>query len=244
MSAQPWRRLGLVAVATLALCGGCTRKSSPPAETPPASAPAPLPAPATPPTAPVPAPPSAPPAIDSKADPERDALLFAHWRVSHPEVDAFEEYLERQQLAAVVPTYQLLRSASMWKECKAEPFAVPPSGQWRHVKSLLSLLRELQDKRVLSRMEVVSAYRDPQLNRCAGGAPRSSHLEFAVDLAPLAASDGERLCSFWRAEGKTWGMGVSRYPSGRIHVDRAGFRTWGASHKRASSYCLGGASVD
>jgi hypothetical protein len=33
-------------------------------------------------------------------------------------------------------------------------------------------------------------------------------------------------------------MGVSRYPSGRVHIDRHGYRTWGATHKRASSYCL------
>jgi hypothetical protein len=33
-------------------------------------------------------------------------------------------------------------------------------------------------------------------------------------------------------------MGLGRYPSGRVHIDRNGYRTWGASHGRGSSFCL------
>jgi hypothetical protein len=167
-------------------------------------------------------------------------VLFTHWRSSRSaDVDAFEEFLVREQVAAVVPTYQLLRSASMWKECHAEPFELPPGEQWPRVRDLLVLLRELRTRGVLPSFEVVSAYRDPRLNRCAGGAPGSAHQRFAVDIAPLSPEEGARLCRFWREQGKAWNMGVSRYPSGRIHVDRDGYRTWGASHRRSSSYCLG-----
>jgi uncharacterized protein YcbK (DUF882 family) len=137
-----------------------------------------------------------------------------------------------------VPTYQLLRSASMWKECRAEPFELPPPEHWKQVRDLLILLRELKNEGVLPEIEVVSAYRDPRLNRCAGGAPGSSHQQFAVDIAPVSEEHGQRLCRFWRDQGRAWEMGVSRYPSGRIHIDRSGYRTWGASHKRGSSYCL------
>jgi hypothetical protein len=174
------------------------------------------------------------------ADEVRSALLFSQWRASHgPEVKAFEEFLVREQVAQVVPTYQLLRSASMWKECQAQPFSVPPAQLWPRVRDVMLLLRELQQRQVLPAFEVVSAYRDPRLNRCAGGAPGSSHMAFAVDLAPLPPAEGERLCRFWREQGPGWKMGLSRYPSGRIHIDRGGWRTWGASHKRASSSCLG-----
>lgn len=203
----------------------------------PAPAPAPAP-PAPPPPAAAPAPPPAPGDVPL-ADAERGPVLFAHWRSTHAiTVDAFEEFLVREQVAQVVPTYQLLRSASMWKECQADPFAVPPATLWPQVTGLLHLLRELRAREVLPPFEVVSAYRDPRLNRCAGGAPGSSHQRFAVDLAPLPERQVEQLCTFWREEGRGWDMGVSRYPSGRIHVDRAGYRTWGASHKRASSACL------
>ena len=207
---------------------------SPPAPVPPPLPPAGAPAPEAP-------PPAEPAASAPLSDPERDAVLFTHWRANHvDDIEAFEGYLVREKVAAVVPTYQLLRSASMWKECKAEPFQLPPAYEWQKVRDLLLLLRELRQRGILPQFEVVSAYRDPRLNRCAGGAPGSSHQHFAVDIAPLGADEGGRLCRFWREEGKAWDMGVSRYPSGRIHIDRTGYRTWGASHRRASSYCLDG----
>lgn len=225
-------RLALSLLASLLVAfAGCTPRTSP------APAPAPSPAPASPPAA-VPSLPPSPPA--PVTDDERDAVLFTRWRSTRSaEVEAFESFLAYEKLAAVVPTYQLLRSASMWKECQAEPFQLPPPRLWPQVRDLLVLLQELRARGVLPAFEVVSAYRGPELNRCAGGAPRSSHLRFAVDIAPLSQEDAERLCRFWREQGQAWQMGVSRYPSGRIHIDRNGYRTWGASHRRGSSYCLG-----
>lgn len=225
------RRLALLwpLVAALAACG-----PQPPSPAPP-PAPAPKPAPQTPNVAP----PSASAASAPLSDPERDAVLFEHWRSKHrAEVDAFEEFLVHEHVAHVVPTYQLVRSASMWKECHADPFELPPGAQWPRVAGVLQLLQALRDGGVLPTFEVVSAYRDPHLNRCAGGAPGSAHQRFAVDIAPLSAAEGTRLCRFWREQGKAWNMGVSRYPSGRIHIDRDGYRTWGATHHRGSSYCL------
>lgn len=253
---DPRRRLrqvgALLLAAALAACG--PRPAKPPAPEPaPPVAPAPqvppLPAPPAPPAAeaPIPLPPSVAPGrprggpkLDRPlADAERGPVLFTHWRAGEPAVERFEEYLVRQRVAAVVPTYQLLRSASMWKECRADPFQLPPPAAWGRVRDVLVLLRELREREVLSDFEVVSAYRDPRLNRCAGGAPRSAHAAgFAVDLAPLTQADAARLCRFWREQGQRWDMGVSRYPSGRIHIDRNGYRTWGASHRRGSSYCL------
>ncbi|MDB5911395.1 MAG: peptidase [Ramlibacter sp.] len=228
MEARLRRRLGLVLAAVLALSAGCSRRPSAPPGQPVPHAPA-----SRLPGAPAPAP------VQTLADPERDAVVFTHWRASHPEVEAFEEYLVREQVAQVAPAYQLLRSASMWKECKSQPFQVPPPELWPSVRDVMVLLRELQARQVLPAFEIVSAYRDPRLNRCAGGAPGSSHQVFAVDIAPLPQEEADQLCRFWREQGKPWNMGVSRYPSGRIHIDRAGWRTWGASHTRASSYCLG-----
>ena len=116
----------------LAALAACSPPAPPPA---PAPAPAPRQAPHTSPPA---AEPSAPAASAPPADPERDAVVFTHWRSSHSaEVDAFEAFLVHERVAQVVPTYQLLRSASMWKECKAEPFEVPPETEWTRVRALL-----------------------------------------------------------------------------------------------------------
>ena len=242
-------RLVLLLPALAAALLACTQRPAPPPtpgepQQPAAPAPAPLPVP-PPILVPDAAPPPPAPAQrederpERLADPERNAVLFTHWRSGRAvEVEAFENFLVYEKLARVVPTYQLLRSASMWKECRAEPFQLPPPRLWGEVRDVLRLLQELRTRGILPRFEVVSAYRPPALNRCAGGAPGSSHQRFAVDLAPLDDATAARLCRFWRQEGARWDMGVSRYPSGRVHIDRNGYRTWGASHGRGSSYCL------
>ncbi|MGV3572779.1 MAG: D-Ala-D-Ala carboxypeptidase family metallohydrolase [Ramlibacter sp.] len=172
------------------------------------------------------------------ADDTRDLAMFRAWLPAHrAQVQAFEAFLAREQLTGVVPTWQLLRSASMWRECKAPPFALPPPAQWREAARVLALLKELRRTGVLGPFAVMSAYRGPALNRCAGGAGRSSHLKFAVDFVPLAPWDDQKLCAFWREQGRRWDMGLSRYPSGRIHIDRTGWRSWGADHTGTSSFC-------
>ena len=178
------------------------------------------------------------PARAEKMDP-RGAELFGQWQLRHmAEVQGFSDFLKREAIDKVVPIYELLRSASMWKECEAEPFAVPPREQWPAVKDVLELLQDLRKRDILREFEVVSAYRGPALNRCSGGAPGSAHQRFAVDIAPLQVNQGVALCRYWHVQGKRWDMGLSRYPTGRVHIDRAGWRTWGASHGRGSSFCL------
>lgn len=157
---------------------------------------------------------------------ERDPWMFAQWTGEH-DTRGFREMLVDARLYGVVPLYQLLRSASDWRQCRAEPFAVPPAAQWRQVRDTLRLLDLLRDEHILGSFEVVSAYRDPLLNRCAGGAQGSAHMRaFAVDLL-VEKRDAQALCHFWERHGKVWNMGLGRYPSGRIHIDTAGYRTWG-----------------
>ena len=168
---------------------------------------------------------------------ERDEWLFAQWTADH-QTRPLREMLVEARLYGVVPIHQLLRSASDWRQCHAEPFAVPPQAQWPQVRSTLRLLDLLRDERVLGVFEVVSAYRNPALNRCAGGAANSAHTRaFAVDLLLAHAADAQGLCRFWQRYGEAWNMGLGRYPSGRIHIDTAGYRTWGAASGSDSSYC-------
>jgi hypothetical protein len=177
-------------------------------------------------------------AASTPADDERGPDMFWRWvRENRSSVQEFETYLAKHKVNDVAPTYQLLRTASMWRECKAPPFQVPPAEHWPETVEVLRLLQELRRTGALGSFAVVSAYRDPQLNRCSGGSRGSSHMRFAVDLLPLTPGSEEKLCAFWRGPGKAWDMGMSRYPSGRIHVDRNGWRTWGADHSKGSSLC-------
>jgi hypothetical protein len=179
-------------------------------------------------------------ALAAGAQETRDAAGFAQWRQAHAApVQAFEQFLAAQRLEGLVPLDQLLRSASDWQVCQAEPYAVPPEAQWPAVQQVLELVRELVNRGVLGPFDVHSGYRDAVLNECAGGAKGSAHLRaFAIDLTPRAGPDpAPGLCAFWRREGAAWRMGLSRYPSGRIHIDTAGHRTWGADHTGQSAFC-------
>ena len=169
---------------------------------------------------------------------ERDIWLFAQWAGDH-QTRPFREMLVDARLYGVVPIHQLLRSASDWKLCHASPFAVPPASNWSAVRSTLSLIKTLHDQGILRQFEVVSAYRAPRLNACAGGAANSAHTRvFAVDILLPEWADPNPLCRFWQQYGQAWNMGLGRYPSGRIHVDTAGYRTWGGDGRSASSFCI------
>lgn len=168
---------------------------------------------------------------------ERDVWMFAQWAGDH-ENRKFREMLVDARLYGVVPIHQLLRSASDWRLCKASPFAVPPASHWPAVRSTLALIKTLDEQGALRQFEVVSAYRDPRLNACAGGASSSAHMRaFAVDLLLPPWADPNPLCQFWQQHGQAWNMGLGRYPSGRIHIDTAGYRTWGGDGSAGSSFC-------
>lgn len=120
---------------------------------------------------------------------QRDLWMFAQWAGDH-QTRPFREMLVDARLYGVVPIHQLLRSASDWKLCHASPFAVPPVSNWPAVRSTLSLIKVLDGQGILRQFEVVSAYRDPRLNMCAGGADNSAHTRaFAVDILLPAWAD-------------------------------------------------------
>lgn len=179
-------------------------------------------------------------AAPANAQDSRDAAAFAAWRPGHDAaVREFERFLAEQGVAAVAPLHELLRSASAWQDCQAEPFALPPPPQWPAAAQVLRLLQALAAAGAIGRFEIHSTYREPRLNACAGGAARSAHLRaWAVDFTPADAGAGTpKLCAFWRRHGPEWAMGLGRYPSGRIHVDTAGFRSWGPDHTGRTAVC-------
>jgi uncharacterized protein YcbK (DUF882 family) len=170
----------------------------------------------------------------------RTSEAYTDWKRSEGvSTRAFEQYLVSKELDHLVPMNQLLRSASDWEKCKAQPFSLPPGSHWSHVESVLKLVRHLKQSNVLTEFEVHSGYRDPKLNDCAKGAKSSAHMRtFALDLTSSdGSSTAAALCEFWKAEGEKWNMGLSRYKSGRIHIDTSGYRTWGHTGKYESSYC-------
>ena len=146
------------------------------------------------------------------------------------QVKAFNDYLASGQVAGVLPTWQLLRTATSWKDCGAQPFEVPPSSEWPHMIQTLRYIRDYVVPAV-GPVEPVSAYRNPTLNVCAGGAPESAHrLDSAVDLVPLRPIDRvtlmRTLCSNHSEHGEPYNAGLGFYAYLRFHVDSMKYRRW------------------
>lgn len=162
---------------------------------------------------------------------ERSTVLFEQWRSGQPaQVQAFETYLAQEQLAGIIPLHQLLRGGTSKGAAPQRCQSLAVRSNWPDVRLTLKLVAELQRRQLLPAFEVHSAYRNPALNECAHGAAQSAHkTHFALDIT--TGADPSRwiagLCRFWQDEGQAWNMGMSRYASGRIHIDTKRYRTWG-----------------
>ena len=175
----------------------------------------------------------------------QDEPGYQRWYFAAPAnatyVKAFNDYLVTYGVGGVVPTWQLLRTASNWHKCGASPFEVPPTSEWPNI---VAALRYVGTDVVpqIGPVEAVSVYRNPALNACALGAAQSTHKSMgAVDLVPLRPvsreSLMEQLCAVHRRSGPGNFIGLGFYKGLRFHVDAKKFRDWGTSGARGGYGC-------
>ncbi|HEU5481504.1 MAG TPA: hypothetical protein VFU80_00215 [Sphingomicrobium sp.] len=170
----------------------------------------------------------------------RNWYLAAPW---HPAgVKAFNDYLTAWGVAGVVPTWQLLRTATDWEKCGAQPFEIPPVAAWPNIVAALRYVGSYIEPRI-GPVEVVSVYRNPVLNACANGAPQSTHKTLgAVDMVPLTPVTREalmsRLCAIHRESGEHFLIGLGLYRGLRFHIDTKKFREWGMAGARGGFGCI------
>lgn len=162
---------------------------------------------------------------------------YEAWLAESPgnrgQVLSFEFWQEAAGVRGVLPTWQVIRTASMWRECGGRPFEVPPFRLW---PDMIRTLRYIRDhvRPTLGPVEAVSGYRNPALNLCARGSERSAHLDFfALDLIPVQPIDRRelfrRLCVIHALSGPDAGVGLGFYTFTRFHIDTRGFRRWGSA---------------
>jgi hypothetical protein len=178
-----------------------------------------------------------PPSIDPAAayvTAGQDEPGYRAWIMAAPIrsslVAGFNHYLVDNRVAGIVPTWQLLRTASSWAHCGAQPFEVPPPEEWPHVVQTLRYINDYVIPAV-GPVEPVSGYRNPSLNVCAGGAPESAHkLYSAIDMVPLRPMTREwmmkALCGSHTEHGAAYHAGLGFYAFMRFHVDSTKFRRW------------------
>ena len=153
-------------------------------------------------------------------------------------VKGFNDYLAQYGVSGIVPTWQLLRTATSWQRCDGAPFEVPPLAEWPNIVQTLRYIHDYVIPTV-GPVEPVSAYRNPHLNSCAGGALESAHKHYsAVDLVPLHQTTREdlmrRLCAVHARRGTDYSVGLGFYAFIRFHVDTTKYRRWGADPNVAS----------
>ena len=166
----------------------------------------------------------------------QDEPGYRNWYMASPKhayaVASFNNYLTTYGVSGIVPTWQLLRTATSWQRCGAQPYEVPPTSEWPNVVQTLRYVRDYVIPAV-GPVEPVSAYRNPILNICAGGAAESAHKHYsAIDLVPLRPTTREglmrTLCSVHARRGPDYGVGLGFYAFLRFHVDTTKYRRWGA----------------
>jgi hypothetical protein len=162
---------------------------------------------------------------------------YQAWLVSNPgnrgQVLSFEAWQQAADVGGVLPTWQLIRTASMWRECNGAPFEIPPFRLWPGMAATLRFIRD-HVRPAVGPVEAVSGYRNPALNLCARGSERSAHLDFfALDLIPLQPTTRrqlfERLCPMHARAGPAAGVGLGFYAFTRFHIDTRSFRRWGGA---------------
>jgi hypothetical protein len=161
------------------------------------------------------------------------------------EVLSFKAFLDAGDVEDVVPTWQLVRTASAWRECGGPRFEVAPVAEWAHISATLKFVKA-EVEPVIGKLQAVSGFRNEELNQCAGGAPASAHAHFyALDLVPLDADLARGtlirdICDIHQSAGRRFDIGLGFYTGRRFHLDSKGFRRWGANGSGATSPCATG----
>ena len=163
------------------------------------------------------------------------------WRVDHStEVEAYHAFLLSDSNADTVPMHALLRTSRSWRRCGHDEFSTPPPDLWPNMSPTLRVVAQLHDAGILDPALARSVYRDEAVNTCARGSAGSKHRENrAIDFdLPSNPDNVARLCAFWRERGPELNLGLGFYTPTAIHLDTAGFRTWGHDHHRGTSLCV------
>jgi hypothetical protein len=161
------------------------------------------------------------------------------------EVLSFRSYLDAAGVQDVVPTWQLVRTASKWRDCSGPRFEVAPMGEWTHIAETLQFVKTFVEP-AIGDVEAVSGFRNEELNQCSGGAKASAHRHFyALDLVPVSDDISRSamihtICGVHAQRGSDYDIGLGFYTGNRFHVDSKGFRKWGADGKGATSPCVTG----
>lgn len=186
--------------------------------------------------------------MPAQTQPANDIFSYAAfnvWRTQNPMRDVglanFERFLRNEKILGTIPTYQILRTASMAGECNQSAFALPPQKYWGNIAGTLKFIKTHIIPNI-GRVDAVSGYRNPVLNQCAQGARGSAHASyFALDLIPQSKITRKELtkivCKIHNEHGAAFKVGLGFYSRTRFHIDSRSYRRWGPDGRSNTSPC-------
>ncbi|PSU35628.1 D-Ala-D-Ala carboxypeptidase family metallohydrolase [Photobacterium lutimaris] len=140
------------------------------------------------------------------------------------------EYFLDKGVKEGIPLHLVLLQGTDWRLSNTTIFNLPDEKVWKNMARTLIFIQEhVMPKTGL--LIPVSGDRSQEYNQHAGGAPRSSHLDFcALDLVPTRnisrAELHKILKSVYTSVGKENKMGLGLYSGVRFHIDTCGYRQW------------------
>lgn len=129
-----------------------------------------------------------------------------------------------------IPLHLILLQGTDWTLSNTTVFNLPDKKNWDNmVRTLLFVQEHVMPKTGL--LIPVSGDRSKEYNQHAGGAPRSSHLDFcALDMVPVRNISRTELhkilMSVYNKVGRKNNMGLGLYSGVRFHIDTCGYRSW------------------
>ena len=129
-----------------------------------------------------------------------------------------------------IPLHLILLQGTDWRLSNTTVFNLPDKKNWDNmVRTLVFVQEEVMAKTGV--LIPVSGDRSREYNQHAGGAPRSSHLDFcALDMVPVRNISRTELhkilMSVYNKVGRKNNMGLGLYSGVRFHIDTCGFRSW------------------
>ncbi|PSW09842.1 hypothetical protein C9J01_20040 [Photobacterium rosenbergii] len=129
-----------------------------------------------------------------------------------------------------IPLHLILLQGTDWRLSNTTVFNLPDKKNWDNmVRTLLFVQEHVMPKTGL--LIPVSGDRSKEYNQHAGGAPRSSHLDFcALDMVPIRNISRTELhkilMGVYNKVGRKNNMGLGLYSGVRFHIDTCGYRSW------------------
>ncbi|MGF1683917.1 D-Ala-D-Ala carboxypeptidase family metallohydrolase [Photobacterium minamisatsumaniensis] len=158
---------------------------------------------------------------------------FRGWVLMNHNEDIIAEaynYFIEQGVKETMPLHLVLLQGTDWRVSNTTIFNLPKRTNWDNmIRTLLFIQKHVSPKTGL--LIPVSGDRSKEYNIHAGGAPRSSHLDFcALDLVPIDNISRPELHKIlqeiYRTVGKKNKMGLGLYSGVRFHIDTCGHRQW------------------